>query len=72
MKNEDRSPRNSDDTHSLSTSIKSMKHFLVGFSQMFQFVGNRTEHCLGSSVDHFAEIAAIESSRLEKGRPSLL
>ena len=34
---------------------------------MFQFVGNRTEHCLGASVDHFAEIAATESSRLEKG-----
>ena len=46
--------------------------FLVGFSQMFQFVGNRMEHCLGSSVNHFAEIAAIESSRLENGRPNLL
>ena len=39
---------------------------------MFQFVGSRMEHCLGASVDHFAEIAAIESTRLEKGRPSLL
>ena len=38
---------------------------------MFQFVGNRMEHCLGASVDHFAEIAAIESTRLEKGRSNL-
>ena len=34
---------------------------------MFQFVGNRMEHCLGASVDHFAEIASMESYRLEKG-----
>ena len=27
------------------------------------------EHCLGASVDHFAEIASIESYRLEKGNP---